>query len=94
MPVISPVDVIKGLRQTEKGVRIEKNRQYVLRVSKDANKLQIKEAVEAAFNVTVEKVNTQRYQGKWRRLSRRGGRRPDWKKAIVTVAEGQKVELK
>ena len=94
MPVISPLDVIKGLRQTEKGVRLEKRRQYVLRVSTAANKLQIKEAVEAVFNVTVEKVNTQMYQGKWRRLTRRGGRRPNWKKAIVTVAQGQKVELK
>jgi large subunit ribosomal protein L23 len=56
--------------------------------------VQIKEAVEALFGVTVSKVNTQRYQGKWRRLTGRWGRRPDWKKAMVTVAEGQKIELK
>ncbi len=92
MPALNTV--IKGIRQTEKGARLEKKRQYVLRVAKDANKLQIKEAAEELFKVVVEKVNTQCYQGKWRRLTRQGGRRPDWKKAIVTVAQGQKIELK
>jgi large subunit ribosomal protein L23 len=86
--------IIKGIRQTEKGARVERNDQFVLRVAPDANKQEIKEAAEAMFKVSVEKVNTQRYQGKWRRLTRRGGRRPDWKKAIVTVAKGQKIELK
>ncbi len=92
MPALNTV--IKGIRQTEKGARLEKKRQYVLRVDKGANKLQIKEAAEELFKVAVEKVNTQCYQGKWRRLTRQGGRRPDWKKAIVTVAQGQKIELK
>lgn len=87
-------EIIKGIRQTEKGARLERARQYVLEVAKDANKHQIKQAVEALFQVSVEKVNTQVYQGKWRRLTGRWGRRPDWKKAIVTVAEGQKIELK
>ena len=92
MPELSAV--IKGIRQTEKAARLERSRQYVLRVAKDANKLEIKEAVESLFKVNVSKVNTQTYLGKWRRLTRRGGRRPDWKKAIVTVGEGQKIELK
>ncbi len=87
-------DVIKGVRQTEKGARLARLRQYQLEVAQNANKLQIKQAVEALFKVSVMKVNTQVYQGKWRRLTGRWGRRPDWKKAIVTVAEGQKIELK
>ena len=92
MPLLN--DIIKGLRQTEKGARIERHRQYVLKVDKDATKPQIKQAVEAVFQVSVEKVNTQGYQGKWRRLTGRWGRRPDWKKAIVTIAQGQKIEIK
>lgn len=86
--------VIKGIRQTEKGTRLARHRQYVLEVAKEANKPQIKQATESLFKVTVRKVNTQTYQGKWRRLSGRWGRRPAWKKAIVTLAEGQKIELK
>jgi large subunit ribosomal protein L23 len=86
--------VIKGIRQTEKGARLVRVRQYVLQVAKEANKPQIKQAAEALFKVSVVKVNTQIHQGKWRRLTGRWGRRPDWKKAIITVAEGQKIELK
>ena len=94
MATTDPSAVIKSVRQTEKGARLERRDQYVLRVAKDANKLQIKEATETLFNVSVERVNTQNYQGKWRRLTRKAGRRPDWKKAIVTLAKGQKIELK
>jgi large subunit ribosomal protein L23 len=87
-------EIVRGIRQTEKGTRLQRHRQYVLEVAPQANKQQIKEAAEALFQVSVAKVNTQTYQGKWRRLSGRWGRRPTWKKAIVTVAEGQKIELK
>ena len=89
-----PTTLIKRIRQTEKGARLARLRQYVFDVDKKANKPQIKQAVEALFKVSVERVNTQVYQGKWRRLTGRWGKRPDWKKAIVTVAEGQKIELK
>lgn len=86
--------VIKGIRQTEKGVKLQTLNQYVLTVATEATKPQIKQAVEAQFQVSVERVNTQKFQGKWRRLTGRWGRRPEWKKAIVTVAKGQKIELK
>jgi len=86
--------LIKGVRQTEKSTRLERVHQYVLDVAPEANKLQIKDAVEQTFNVSVLKVNTQTLQGKWRRLSGRWGRRPTWKKAIVTVAKDQKIEIK
>jgi len=90
----APHNIIRGLRQTEKGARIERMSQYILEVARDANKLEIKQAVEGMFNVSVLDVNTQNYQGKRRRLTGRWGRRPDWKKAIVTLAKGEKIELK
>lgn len=86
--------IIKGLRQTEKGARIQQHQQYMLDVVPEANKGQIKQAVEALFQVKVLRVNTQVGQGKWKRLTGRWGRRAEWKKAIVTLAEGQKLELK
>lgn len=86
--------IIKGIRQTEKATRLGRIRQYILEVSKAASKQQIKQATEQIFKVSVLKVNTQVYQGKWRRLTGRWGQRADWKKAIVTVGEGQKIELK
>lgn len=86
--------VIRGVKQTEKGARLAKLNQYVLRVAREANKMQIKEAAQALFHVTVAKVNTLTMPGKWRRLTRQRGQRPNWKKAIVTVAPGQKIELK
>jgi len=87
-------NIIKGIRQTEKSTKIQQHNQYVLEVATEATKPQIKQAVEAQFKVSVEQVNTQKFQGKWRRLTGRWGRRAGWKKAIVTVAPGQKIELK
>ena len=87
-------DIIKGVRQSEKGVRIAAHDQYVLDVARDANKTEIREAVETIFKAKVLKVNTQVTHGKWRRLQQRWGRRSDRKKAIVTLAKGQKIEVK
>ena len=86
--------VIKRIRQTEKAVRLERLSQFIIDVDREANKMQIKEAVERYFKVSVTRVNTLRCRGKWRRLTGRWGRRPNWKKAIVTVAKGEKIELK
>ena len=87
-------EVIKRVLQTEKGSRLAPKHQYLLEVAPSANKVEIREAVEQLFNVHVIHVNTLIGHGKWRRLQGRWGRRPDWKKAIVTLAEGQKIELK
>lgn len=89
-----PSEIIKGIRQTEKGTRLARLRQYVLLVNRTATKPEIKQAAETLFHVSVTHVNTLTSQGKWRRVTGRWGRRPDWKKAVVTVAEGQKIELK
>lgn len=85
-------EVIRGVRQTEKSTRLEPKGQYIFDVDKGANKVQIKQAVEELYHVTVTKVNTQTNLGKWHRLTGRWGKRPDWKKAIVSVARGQKIE--
>ena len=86
-------DIIKGVRQSEKGVRIAKHDQYILDVAADANKVEIRQAVETLFKTDVVKVNTMVTHGKWRLLQARWGRRSDLKKAIITVAKGQKIEL-
>jgi len=65
----------------------------VFKVDRRANKQEIKEAVESLFNVHVERVNTLNFEGKKRRLGRRTGQRSDWKKAIVTLQEGESIEF-
>jgi large subunit ribosomal protein L23 len=66
---------------------------YAFEVDKRANKMQIKEAVEVAFNVHVTNVNTCVMKGKAKRYGRRESKLPDWKKAFVTLAPGDKIEL-
>lgn len=86
--------IVKHLLQSEKGTRVATHDQYLVSVALDANKIEIRQAVEELFGVKVTKVNTMVGHGKWRRLSQQWGRRSDWKKAIVTVAKGQKIEVK
>jgi large subunit ribosomal protein L23 len=66
---------------------------YAFEVDKRANKMQIKEAVELAFSVSVREVNTLTVKGKRRRYGRSLTKQPDWKKAFVTLAPGEKIEL-
>lgn len=87
-------DIVRGLRQTEKGTRIAAHQQFMVDVASDANKVEIRHAVEELFHVKVHRVNTHTAHGKWRRLSARWGKRPDRKRAIVTLDKGQKLELK
>lgn len=85
-------DVLKRPLVTEKGVTKKDNeRTLVFQVHADANKTQIKAAVEKLFKVRVEEVRTATFEGKLRRRGRFAGYRPDWKKAYVKVEEGQKV---
>ena len=87
-------EVVRRVLQSEKGARLAKHNQYLLDVSPDADKVEIRQAVQQLFNVTVTDVNTLITHGKWRRLQQQRGRRPDRKKAIVTLAKGQKIEVK
>ena len=88
-------EIIKAVMQSEKGLALqEKQNRYMLRVDRAANKAEIKKAVEDFFNVTVLSVNTQNYEGKKRTLrNRRVVQAPDWKRAIVTLKPGDKIDL-
>ncbi len=66
---------------------------YTFRVPRDANKGEIRTAVERLFSVKVTSVNTLQVKGKWRRMGRTYGRTQDWKKAMVELAEGQTIEV-
>ena len=91
---MSPVEVIQGPIITEKGTLVnELGNQVVFRVHPHANKVEIRHAVETLFKVRVEKVRTSRLLGKLRRVGRHVGRRPDWKKAYVTLAEGSRIDF-
>jgi large subunit ribosomal protein L23 len=85
-------DVLKLPVITEKSTYSKENlRTLTFRVTRDANKHDIKEAVEEIFQVKVESVRTAVFHGKVRRQGRYSGRRPDWKKAYVTLKEGEKM---
>ena len=84
-------DVIRRPLITEKAtVQRELNDTYAFEVARDANKIQVKKAVEAQFGVKVAEVRVARMHGKLRRQGRFFGRRPDWKKAFVRLKEGEK----
>jgi large subunit ribosomal protein L23 len=88
-------DIVKTVRITEKGARqAEKLNQYTLMCDRLANKTQIRSAVEALFKVKVVRVNTLQVRGKLRRkFSPARGASADWKKAIVTLKEGDKIQV-
>ena len=86
-------DVIREPLITEKGTKQEKQRKYFFRVRRDAKKHEIREAVERLFNVKVAQVNTMVIPGKWKRVRFQPGQTSEWKKAIVTLKEGQKIEF-
>ena len=89
-----PEDIIQAPLITEKGSMIaEKSNQILFKVSTDANKIEIKKAVEELFKVTVVKVRVNRYLGKIRRMGKNMGRLPQWKKAYVTLKEGDKIDF-
>ena len=91
----NPYDVIKTVRVTEKGTtQTEKHNRYQVVVEKHANKLDIKHAIEKAFKVKVVRVNTLHVRGKARRQrTAQAGTSPAWKKAVVTLKAGDKIEL-
>ena len=89
-----PRSIIRKVLITEKGTVLrEVHQQYLFEVARAANKIEIKRAVEAVFNVKVDSVQTMQMRGKTKRQGRWVGRRNDWKKAIVTLKPDQKIEL-
>lgn len=88
-------EIIKTVRLTEKGTRQgEKYNQYTVVADRRANKTQIRQAVQELFKVKVTRVNTMNIRGKARRQrTTQAGKAPDWKKAVVTLKEGDKIVL-
>lgn len=86
--------VIKKPLFTEKGGNLKESQNKILvEVSTDANKIDIKKAVEEIFKVKVEKVATITTSGKWKRYGKFTGQRPDRKKAIITLKKGEKLDF-
>jgi len=89
---LQPYEIIRRPIITEKGLGVKETQQTaVFEVARNASKTQIKEAVQMAFNVKVAEVRTAIYHGKTRRRGRSEGQRPDWKKAYVKLAPGEKM---
>jgi len=91
--MISPYDVIKALLRTEKATLLLPQNKHLFWVDKRANKVQIRKAVEEIYKVKVVGVNTFMQRGKLRRVRYVQGKSPDWKKALVTLKEGSKIEV-
>ena len=86
-------DIIRKIQVTEKGTDLAAKNQYFLEVATGANKIEIKAAVEKKFGVHVLKVRTQNYDGKVKRTRTRHVTQGDaWKRAIVTVRDGERIE--
>ncbi|SFI34495.1 large subunit ribosomal protein L23 [Tindallia magadiensis] len=85
--MFDPYSVITRPLVTEQSMSDMGEKKYVFVVKKDANKTEIKNAVEKIFSVKVRKVNTMNMQGKTKRMGRHVGKRPSWKKAIVMLTE-------
>jgi large subunit ribosomal protein L23 len=86
--------IIRPLALTEKATRLKADyNQVVFEVARDANKIQIREALERLFKVKVLSVNTLVQRGKVKRVGRRELKRPNWKKAIVTLRKGDNIEF-
>ena len=87
-------EVIVSPLLTERGTVIkEKYNKVIFKVARGANKIEIKKAVEEIFKVKVDCVTTVNYKGKKKRLGKFEGKRPDWKKAFVTLKKGEKLDF-
>lgn len=86
-------ELIKRPLITEKTTAMMAENKYCFLVDPSANKTQIKQAVEEIFKVKVKNVNTQNLLGKIKRMGRYSGRRPSWKRAIVTLEKGSSIEF-
>ena len=91
---MTPEQIIKRpVALTEKAAKLKQHNKVVFEVAMDANKIQIKSAVETLFNVKVSDVNTLVQRGKNKRMGRQMAKRRNWKKAIVTLQEGNDIQF-
>jgi len=92
--MLTPETVIRRpIILTEKSNRLREGNQVIFEVAQDANKIQIKDAIQKLFKVTVVDVNTMNYRGKERRMGRGYGKLQNWKKAIITLKEGDEIQF-
>ena len=91
--MLYPQDVILKPIVTEKTTGLLEENKYVFKVHMDANKIEIGQAIEKLFQAEVADVKTMRVYGKVKPLGRNSGKTPDWKKAIVTLKEGNKAAV-
>jgi len=91
--MLQPYQIVKRPLITEKATILKERSMYAFEVNKTANKQEIKKAVEVAFKVHVVKVTVMSVPGKMRRIGRRQVLTPKWKKAVVTLAPGEKIEF-
>ena len=91
--MITSFDVIRSIIHSEKGSLLVPERKYLFEVRRDANKIEIKQAVEQIYNVKVQSVNTTIMAGKKKRVRQELGKTNDWKKAVVTLKDGHKIEV-
>ena len=89
----NPHDIVKGMIRTEKGAILMPMNKYLFWVEKSSNKIEIRVAVEDIYKVKVDAVNTIMMRGKNKRVRYVNGKTPDWKKAVVTLKEGSKIEV-
>ncbi|MFA5100981.1 MAG: 50S ribosomal protein L23 [Candidatus Omnitrophota bacterium] len=86
-------DIIKAMVRTEKSTAVEPSGKYLFLVAHSSNKIEIKRAVEQLYKVKVADVNTMIIRGKMKRVRYQVGKTPDFKRAIVTLKPGQKIEV-
>ena len=89
----NPHEVLIKPIVTERTTNLMEQSKYTFKVDKEANKIEIKYAVETIFKVNVTDVKTMNVKGKLKRQGRTAGYRPDWKKAIVTLKDGQRLPI-
>lgn len=86
-------DVVKGMIRTEKGSAMQALNKYLFWVDKSSNKIEIKKAVEDIYKVKADSVNTVTMRGKLKRVRYAIGKTSDWKKAVVTLKAGNKIDV-
>ena len=86
-------DVVKGMIRTEKGSVMQTINKYLFWVDRSANTIEVKKAVEGIYKVKVDCVNTVMMRGKLKRVRYAVGKTSDWKKAIVTLKDGSKIDV-
>jgi len=92
--MLSPENIVnRPIILTEKSNRLREKNKVIFEVAPTANKIQIKEAIQTLFKVTVLEVNTMRYRGKQRRMGRGYAKLQNWKKAVITLKEGDSIQF-